>query len=123
LLSTFVPGVFWGEVVRTAVGLINTISSSYILDFSPFKKLCGYAPDHSFFRIFCCTCFVICPHIERSKLSSRFTICVFLGYGKGKKRYRYFNSITQKHYMSHHIVFLEHILFFLFHPLLIMFII
>ena len=113
LLSTFVPSVFLGEVVFTVVGLINTISSSYILGFSPFKKLCGYVLDYSFFRIFYSTCFVLCPHVEHSKLSSRFTICVFLGYGKGKKRYCYFNLVIQKHYMSHHIVFLEHISFFI----------
>jgi hypothetical protein len=35
-----------------------------------------------------------------------------MGYGEGKKRYRCFDSITQKLYMSRHVVFQEHIPFF-----------
>lgn len=112
LLSTSVPSVYWGEAVLTAVSLINTIPSSHISGFSPFEKLYGYAPDYSFFRVFGCTCFVLRPHVERSKLSSRSAICVFLGYGEGQKGYRCFDPITQKLYVSRHVVFLEHIPFF-----------
>ena len=57
LLFAFVPSVFWGEAVLTAVSLINTIPSYHILGFSHFEKLYGYALDYSFFRVFCCTCF------------------------------------------------------------------
>lgn len=37
---------------------------------------------------------------------------VFLGYAAGQKRYRVFGPINQKLYVSHHVVFLEHISFF-----------
>src|SRR5438270_13593353 len=57
-------------------------------------------------------CFILRPHIERNKLSSRSAICVFLGYGEGKKGYRCFDPITKKLYISRHVVFLEHIPFF-----------
>jgi hypothetical protein len=89
--------------------LFNTISSSHSSGFSPFEKLYGYIPNYSSFRVFDCTCFVLCPHVERSKLFSRFTICVFLNYGEGKKGYRCFDSITHKLYVSYYVVFLEHI--------------
>jgi hypothetical protein len=112
LLSAFVPIEFWGETVLTAVSLINTIPSSHSSGLSHFKKLYGYVPDYSSFRVFGCTCFVLRPHVERSKLSSQFAICVFLGYGEGKKRYRCFDPITQKLYVSRHVIFLEHIPFF-----------
>jgi len=112
LLSAFVPSEFWGEAVLTAVSLINTIPSSHSSGLSSFEKLYGYVPDYSSFRVFGCTYFVLRPHVERSKLSSRSTICVFLGYGEGKTGYRCFDPITQKLYMSHHVVFLEHIPFF-----------
>jgi len=82
--------------------LINTIISSHSLGLSLFEKLYGYVPDYSSFRVFCCTCFVLRPRVERSKLSSRSVICVFLGY-------RCFDPITQKLYVSRHVVFLEHI--------------
>ena len=71
-----------GEVVLTVVTLINSIPSSHILGISPFEKLHGYAPDYSFFRVFGFTCFVLHPHVERSKLSSQSSICVFLSYGE-----------------------------------------
>ena len=86
LLSIFVPNVFWGEVVLTAMGLINIILSFYILSFSPFKKLYPYTPDYFFFRVFCYTCFILLPRIECSKLSSQSNIYIFLGYGEGKKK-------------------------------------
>jgi len=94
LLFACVPSEFWGEVVLTAISLINIISSFHSSGFSLFEKLYGYVPDYSSFRVFGCTCFVLCPHVERSKLSSRSTICVFSSYGEGKKGYRCFDPIT-----------------------------
>ena len=111
-MSAFVSSEFWGEVVLTAVSLINTISSSHNSGLSPFKKLYGYVPDYFSFRVYGCTCFVLRLYVQHSKLSSRFVFCVFLGYGEGKKRYSYFDPITQKFYVSHHIIFLEYIFFF-----------
>jgi hypothetical protein len=93
-LFASVSSEFWGEVVLTALSLINTISSSYSSGFSPFEKLYEYVPDYSSFRVFGCTCFVLRPHVERSKLSSQFPICVFPGYGEGKKGYCFFDRIT-----------------------------
>ena len=89
--------------------MINTISSSHSAGLSPFEKLYGHVPDYSSFRVFCCTYFVICPHAERNKLFSCSAICIFLGYGEGKKGYSCFDPITQKFYMSCHVVFLKHI--------------
>jgi hypothetical protein len=73
--------------------------------------LSEHARDYSIFRVFYCACFVLRSHVKRGKLSSRSAICVFLGYGEGKKKYC-FNPITQKLYVSRHVVFLEHIPFF-----------
>jgi len=89
--------------------LIIIILSSYILGFSPFEKLYGYVPDYYFFKVLGCTCFVLHPHIERSKFSSRPAIYVSIGYGECQKRYHCFDLITHKLYMSHHVIFLEHI--------------
>jgi hypothetical protein len=76
LLSAFVPIESWGEVVLTAVSLINTIPYSHSSGFSHFEKLYGYVLDYSSFRVFGCTCFILCPH-EKYKKLSRSTICVF----------------------------------------------
>jgi hypothetical protein len=112
LLSASVPSEFWGEVVLTIVSLINTISYSFNSGLSCFEKLYGYVFNYPSFRVFGCTCFVLRPYVEHSKLSSRSAICVFIGYSEGKKGYRCFDPITQKLYVSRHVVFLEHIPFF-----------
>jgi len=41
LLSFFVHSEFWGEVVPTAVSLINTITSSHNSGLSPFESYMG----------------------------------------------------------------------------------
>jgi histone deacetylase 1/2 len=112
LLSASIPIEFWREAALKTVSLINIITSSHSSGLSHFEKLYGYVPDYSSFGVFCCTCFVFRPHIEHIKLSSRSTICVFMGYGEGKKEYCCFDPITQKLYVSRHVVFLEHIYFF-----------
>jgi hypothetical protein len=84
-LSTSIPSEFWGEAILTDVSLINTISSYHSSGFSFFEELYGYVPDYFSFRVFGCTCFVLRPHSERTKLSFQSAICVFLGYGEVKK--------------------------------------
>ena len=79
---------------------------------SPFEKLYGCVPDYLSLRVFGSTCFVLRPHVERSKLSSRSAICVFLAYGDGQKGYRCYDPEKQKLYISRHVVFLEHIPFY-----------
>ena len=76
-----------GEAVLTAITLIHSIPSSHSLGISPFEKLYGYALDYSFFRVFGCTYFVLRPHVQRRKLSSRSAVYVFLGYDEGQKGY------------------------------------
>jgi hypothetical protein len=85
VLSASILSELWGEVVLTTVILIIIIQFYYILDFSLYKNLYGYTPDYFSFRAFDCTYFVLHPHIERNKLSSRSVICVFIGYGEGKR--------------------------------------
>lgn len=112
LLSASVPSEFWGETVLTVVHVINRISSSVTSGLSPFEKLYNYIPDYSSLKVFGSTCFVLRPQVERSKLSSRYAICVFLGYGDGQKGYHCYDPGAKKFYISRHVVFLEHIPFY-----------
>ncbi|GJZ65759.1 retrovirus-related pol polyprotein from transposon TNT 1-94 [Tanacetum coccineum] len=76
---------------------------------SPFEKLHGTLPDYSSLRVFSCTCFVLKPHVERTQLFPKSTLCVFLGYGISQKRYRCYDPVDQKLFTSRHVDFLEHI--------------
>ena len=79
---------------------------------SLFEKLFKYTPDYSSLKVFGSTCFVLRRRVECNKLFLCFTICVFLGYGAGQKGYHCFDQASQKLYVSHQVLFLEHILFF-----------
>ncbi|XP_020596126.1 uncharacterized protein LOC110036103 [Phalaenopsis equestris] len=92
------------EAILTAAYIINRIPSSVTSGLSPFQKLYGHAPDYS-----ALTCFVLLPHVQRNKLSSRSAICVFIGYGDGQKGYCCYDPDTQKLFVSRHVVFFEHI--------------
>ena len=112
MLSASVPSEFWGEAVLTAVHAINRIPSSIISGLSPFEKLYASTPDYYSLKVFGSSCFVLRPQVERSKLSSRSAMCVFLGYGDGQKGYRCYDPHARKLYVSRNVVFLEHIPFY-----------
>ncbi|KAK4373109.1 hypothetical protein RND71_008493 [Anisodus tanguticus] len=112
LLSASVPSEFWGEAVLTSVYLINRIPTSHNSGISPYARLFGHTPLYSHLRVFGSTCFVLRPHAERTKLSSRVAICVFLGYGVGQKGYRCHDPVSGKLYVSRNVSFIEHVPFF-----------
>ncbi|KAL8097015.1 hypothetical protein AgCh_030193 [Apium graveolens] len=112
LLSADVPSVLWGEALLTAVYVINRISTAQISGLSPFEKLYDEVPDYASLRVFGCTCFVLKPQVERSKLSAKSALYVFLGYDVTHKGYCCFDPVSGKLYVSRHVYFLEHIPFF-----------
>ncbi|CAL8083072.1 unnamed protein product [Prunus armeniaca] len=69
-------------------------------------------PDYFSLKMFGCTCFVLRPPVEHTKLSACSAMCVFLGRGEGQKGYRCYDPSAQKLYVSRHVFFLEHIPFF-----------
>ena len=71
LLATSVPTEFWAEVLLTAVHLINRLPSSVLNQDTPFYRLHSRSPTYTHLRVFGCTCFVILPPHERTKLTAR----------------------------------------------------
>nr|GEY06613.1 hypothetical protein [Tanacetum cinerariifolium] len=96
LVSADVPSVFWGEAVLTTTYVINRIPTAHNSSLSPFEKLYGTLPDYVLLRVFGCTCFVLKPHVERTKLSSNSTLCVFLGYGVSQKGYCCYDPVGKR---------------------------
>ena len=94
IYSSHVPLQFWGEAVLTAIYLINRTPSSVLSGTSPYEKLFSCKPDLSSLKVFGCTCFVLLHDHERTKLSPKSTVCVFLGYGIEQKGYRCYDPKT-----------------------------
>ncbi|GKC97010.1 gag-pol polyprotein [Tanacetum coccineum] len=86
------------EAVLTATYVINRYPTAHNSSLSPFEKLYGTLSDYSSLRVFGYTCFVLKPHVKRTKLSSKSTLCVNLGYGSEHAPY---NLIpTSSHYLT-----------------------
>ena len=75
------PKSFWGEVVVTACYLINR-SPLVPLGFDiPERVWTGKDVSYSYLKVFECKAFVHVPKEQRSKLDSKSTPCIFVGYG------------------------------------------
>jgi hypothetical protein len=79
LISSFVPSHFWGEVVSTAVYLINRQPSSKLSGKCPDEVLFGTPPSCDHLRVFGCTCYVLLAPRERTKFTAQSAECVFSG--------------------------------------------
>jgi hypothetical protein len=108
LISAFVPGRFWGEVVLIAVYTINLLPSPTTHKKSHFKLLYDKLPDYSSLRVFGCVCFVSLSSHERNKLEPRSRLCCFLGYGISQKGFRCYDLISCRLRISRHVEFWEH---------------
>ncbi|CAN1141195.1 Retrovirus-related Pol polyprotein from transposon TNT 1-94 [Linum perenne] len=107
LLHSQVPPHFWPEVAHTVVYLINRQVTSTIQDQSPYFALYGKQPDYKRLKVFGCTCLVLLPRHERSKLTSKVARCAFLGYSDVHKGYVCYDSHARRIRIAHHVYFLE----------------
>jgi hypothetical protein len=81
------PAVFWGEVVVTAVYILNRSPTKALEGRTPYEAWHGRKPAVSHLRVFGCLAFAKeLGHV--SKLDVRSTPGVFIGYAKGSKAYR-----------------------------------
>lgn len=95
-----------------AVHLINRFPSRVLKGKTPYHLLFQSPPNYKVLRVFGCLCFVHLPSIERTKLSTHASKCVFLGYNDNQKGYVCYDVMAKKSHISRHVVFLEHISFY-----------
>ena len=87
---------------------INIIPSPTTYNKSPFKLLYGQTFNYSFLRVFGCPCFVSLPPHERTKFQPCVHLCCFLGYSVSQKGFCYYDPISHRLRVSHHIEFWKH---------------
>lgn len=102
-----VPGWLWGEVVCTAVFILNRSPTRSVDGKTPFEVWYGYKPAVHFFRTFDCTAHVKVAGVHLRKLDDRSTPMAFIGYEPGSKAYRFYNPSTQRVCISRDAVFEE----------------
>ncbi|CAN1216395.1 Retrovirus-related Pol polyprotein from transposon RE1 [Linum perenne] len=107
LIQSQVPPQFWVEAIRTVVYLVNRQPTLVLNNLSPFEVLFSRPPDYSRLRVFGCTCFVLLPKKDRTKLSPKTARCVFMGYTDHHKGYLCYDPHQRRIYTAYHVIFQE----------------
>ena len=100
------PHVFWVEAFSTAIYLINRLPI-FGISISPWALLFKQPPDYSKLKVFGCHCFPWLQPYAHSKLEAKSKSCTFLGYSLQHKGYRCLDPLTNRIYISRHVVFDE----------------
>ncbi|XP_028069081.1 uncharacterized protein LOC114271679 [Camellia sinensis] len=112
-----VPASFWREEVLTVVFLLNRMLIPLLSGQFPYKTLFSRLPNYFLLCVFGSACFVLLPRKDRTKLSVRSVLYVFLGYSLTQKGYRSYDPISHHLYISHHVSFFERLPYFQFPPI------
>jgi transposase InsO family protein len=106
-LNAGLTNIFWTDAVSMTCYFINR-SPRAALDGKVVEEVwIGNEVDYSGLKVFGCPVYVHIPSEERSKLDPKFRQCVFLGYGKGVKVYKFWDSTANKVVISRDVVFDE----------------
>lgn len=109
LSKSSVPLRFWFYAFACAVFLINRLPSTSLGNRSPYEVLFSTYPNYNHLRVFGCACYPLLRPYATNKLQPRTKQCVFLGYPLGYKGYLYLDPVSERIYISCHVVFDEHV--------------
>jgi transposase InsO family protein len=88
------PYNFWAEAVYTACHATNRLYLRKNLNKTPYEILTGKKPDISYFKVFCCKCFIRKKGNRLSKFEPRSYKGIFVGYSTNAHTYRVYNKST-----------------------------
>lgn len=111
-LHANLPQLFWADGVHTAVYLINRMPTTVLQNQSPMQKLLGTKPQYDTLRVFGCTCYVLLPRSEYSKIDAKSAKCIFLGYSDTQKGYRCYDWDAKRMRISRNVLFFEDSFYF-----------
>ncbi|KAK0591398.1 hypothetical protein LWI29_001105 [Acer saccharum] len=102
-----VPLKFWSLAFQAAVYLINRMPSKTLQNSSPYSILFHKDPNYRKLRVFGCLCYPWLRPYTSHKLEPRSKPCVFVGYSIEHNAYLCLDSLTNRLYVSRHVVFVE----------------
>jgi hypothetical protein len=106
-LNVGLAKIFCADAVSMACYLVNK-SPRAALDGKVAEEVwTSNEVDYSILRVFGCPTYAHIPSEEQSKLDPKSRQCVFLGYGKGVKDYRFWDPTTNNAVISRDMVFDE----------------
>lgn len=100
-------GHFWGEVVHTAIFLLNRVPTSMLDGMTPYQAWHGKKPPIHFLKVFDSMVYIkrVCPHL--ANLNDCRLKVVFIGYHDGSKAYRFYDPIAEHVHVSCDAIFDE----------------
>lgn len=101
------PSQFWAEAVNTSVYLLNRLPIRAVKDKTPYEAWHRVKPVVTHLKVFGCVCYALVPVEKRTKLESRATPGIFVGYSSNKKGYRVYDPIAKKVLVSRDVKFDE----------------
>jgi transposase InsO family protein len=107
LKSKGLPGWLWGEVVATAVYLLNRSLTRSLEGKTPFEAWFGKKPGVHHLCTFGCVVHVKNTVPNLIKLEDRSMPMIFIGYETGSKAYRAYDPVTHKVHVSRDVIFDE----------------
>ena len=106
LLHHTLPQPFWGDAILTAYHLINRMPSSFFGDQVLHSLL---FPNQPLFclhpHVFRCTCFFHILTPSQDKLSAKAAKCIFLGYSRLQRGYRFYSLDTHRYVVFANVTF------------------
>jgi hypothetical protein len=105
LAHSHLSNVYWVDAFLTTTHLINRLPTPILDNFFPYLKLYHKEPDYQSLKVFGCKCFPLLRPFGLHKLQYRSKPCIFLGYSYAG--YKCLDPITNKVYLSRHVVFYE----------------
>ena len=88
-LNAGLAKIFWANAVSMVCYLINRSPRARLDEKVAEEVWIGNEVDYSGLRVFGCLAYVHIPSEEQSKLDSKSRQCVFIGYGKRVKGYKF----------------------------------
>jgi transposase InsO family protein len=107
LKSRRMPVMFWGEVVATAVYLLNRAPTKALDGRTPYEAWHGHRPNVAHLRTFGCVAYLKTTRPNLRKLDDRGTPAVFIGYEPGAKAWRFYDPALRRAVVSRDVVFNE----------------
>ncbi|KAE8691239.1 hypothetical protein F3Y22_tig00110890pilonHSYRG00161 [Hibiscus syriacus] len=106
-LNAGLPKHFWAEAVNMACYLINRSPRASLAGKVVEEVWTGHDVSFDNLRIFGCPAYVHVPADERSKLDAKSKECIFLGYKKGVKGFKFWDPVAKKVVISRDVIFDE----------------
>jgi len=107
LQTAHLPSKFWFHACATSIYLINWMPCPILQLKSPYLLLYGSIPVLTHLNIFGCACFPLLKPYNTHKLQPKTSTCIFLGYTGQYKGYICFSLLTNKCFVTRHVIFDE----------------